>query len=130
MSPSPAASRTSSTGAASSTTRRRSRLLVESLPAILQCAIAPVPDERLGERACCYVVLRPGESVTLEAICDFLLGHGIAKFKLPERLEVVEEMPLTPTRKVIKGRLQAPRLTRRGRDPPHNLPGRCRRSVG
>ena len=81
-------------------------LLVESLPAVLQCAIAPVPDERLGERACCYVVPRPGDSVTLEAICDFLLGHGIAKFKLPERLEVVEEMPLTPTRKVIKGRLR------------------------
>ena len=83
-------------------------LLVESLPAVVQCAIAPVPDERLGERACCYVVLRPAESVTLEAICDFLLGHGIAKFKLPERLEIVEEMPLTPTRKVVKGRLRPP----------------------
>ena len=83
-------------------------LLVESLPAVVQCAIAPVPDERLGERACCYVVPRPGESVTLEAICDFLLGHEIAKFKLPERLAVVEEMPLTPTRKVIKGRLRPP----------------------
>ena len=83
-------------------------LLVESLPAVVQCAIAPVPDERLGERACCYVVLGPAESVTLEAICDFLLGHGIAKFKLPERLEIVEEMPLTPTRKVIKGRLYPP----------------------
>ena len=83
-------------------------LLVESLPAVAQCAITPAPDERLGERACCYVVPRPGGSVTLEAICEFLLGHGIAKFKLPERLEVVEEMPLTPTRKAIKGRLRPP----------------------
>ena len=83
-------------------------LLVERLPGVLQCAIAPIPDERLGERACCYVVPRPGETVTLEAVCDFLLGEGIAKFKLPERLEVVEEMPLTPTRKVIKGRLPRP----------------------
>ena len=83
-------------------------LLVESLPAVVQCAIAPIPDERLGERACCYVVPRPGESITLEAICDFLLGRGIAKFKLPERLEIVDEMPLTPTRKVIKGRLHPP----------------------
>ena len=81
-------------------------LLVESLPPVLQCAIAPVPDERLGERACCYVVLRPGEAITLEAVCDFLLGKGIAKFKLPERLEVLDEMPLTATRKVIKGRLR------------------------
>ena len=83
-------------------------LLVESLPAVVQCAIAPVPDERLGERACCYVVPRPGETVTLEAICDFLRGKGIAKFKLPERLEILEDMPLTPTRKVIKGRLRPP----------------------
>ena len=83
-------------------------LLVESLPAVVQCAIAPVPDERLGERACCYVVPRPGETVTLEAVCDFLLGKGIAKFKLPERLEILDEMPLTPTRKVIKGRLRPP----------------------
>ena len=83
-------------------------LLVERLPGVLQCAIAPIPDERLGERACCYVVPRPGETVTLEAVCDFLLGKGIAKFKLPEHLEVVEEMPLTPTRKVIKDRLRPP----------------------
>ena len=84
-------------------------LLIESLPAVAQCAIAPVADERLGERACCYVVPRPGETVTLEAICDFLLGKGVAKFKLPERLEVLGEMPVTPTRKVIKGRLRPAR---------------------
>ena len=81
-------------------------LLLERLPAVLQCAIAPVPDDRLGERACCYVVLRPGETVTLDEICAFLLGTGLAKFKLPERLEVLNEMPLTATRKVIKGRLR------------------------
>ena len=81
-------------------------LLVESLPAVLQCAIAPVPDDRLGERACCYVVLRPRETVTLDEICDFLLAEGLARFKLPERLEVLDEMPVTPTRKAIKGRLR------------------------
>ena len=81
-------------------------LLVERLPGVLQCAIAPIPDERLGERACCYVVLRPGETVTLDDVCAFLLAEGLAKFKLPERLEILEEMPVTPTRKVIKGRLR------------------------
>ena len=80
-------------------------LLVESLPSVVQCAIAPVADERLGERACCYVVLRPGETITLESICDFLVAREVAKFKLPERLEVLDRMPLTPTRKVIKARL-------------------------
>ena len=83
-------------------------LLVERLPGVLQCAIAPIPDERLGERACCYVVLRPGETVTLDDVCAFLLAEGLAKFKLPERLEILEEMPVTPTRKVIKGRLRPP----------------------
>ena len=83
-------------------------LLVESLPEVLQCAIAPVPDDRLGERAGCYVVLRPGGTVTLDAICDFLLGKGLAKFKLPEHLEILDEMPVTPTRKVIKARLRPP----------------------
>ena len=36
------------------------------------------------------------------------MGHGITKIKLPERLVVIDEMPLTPTRKVIKGRLEIP----------------------
>ena len=81
-------------------------LLIESLPAVQQCAIAPVPDERLGERGCCYLVLRPGETVTLDGICAFLLAKGLAKFKLPERLEVLDEMPLTATRKVIKALLR------------------------
>ena len=81
-------------------------LLVERLPAVVQCAIAPVPDERLGERACCYVVLRPGETLTLDDVCSFLLDQGFAKHKLPERLEVLDELPLTPTRKVMKGRLR------------------------
>ena len=38
---------------------------------------------------------------------DYLTGHDIAKNKLPERLELVDEMPLTPTRKIIKGKLAA-----------------------
>ena len=41
------------------------------------------------------------------AVMRWLTEHGIAKNKLPERLEVIAEMPLTPTRKIIKGRLVA-----------------------
>jgi non-ribosomal peptide synthetase component E (peptide arylation enzyme) len=83
--------------------------LLDSHPKILQSAIVPMPDPVLGERACCFVTLRPGESaLTLEEVSDFLLGRRIAKIKLPERLVIVEEMPLTPTRKVIKGRLKIP----------------------
>ena len=41
----------------------------------------------------------------LEEICALLQSHGVSKNKWPERLEIVEEMPLTPTRKVMKGKL-------------------------
>jgi len=81
-------------------------LLIERMPGVAQCAIAPVSDPRLGERACCYVVPRPGAQITLEAIGSFLLAQGIAKYKLPEQLELRTELPMTATRKVIKGRLK------------------------
>ena len=72
-------------------------------------AIVPMPDAVLGERACCFVQLRPGaEPPTLDALIAYLSDKGIAKIKLPERLVVADELPLTPTRKVIKGRLKIP----------------------
>ena len=74
-------------------------MLIERMPAVMQCAIAPIADERLGERACCYVVLRPETGLSLEEVTGFLLDQGIAKYKLPERLEILSEMPLTATRK-------------------------------
>jgi non-ribosomal peptide synthetase component E (peptide arylation enzyme) len=60
----------------------------------------------LGDRACCYVVLKPGAQLTFDELSTFLLGFGIAKYKLPEKLEIMTEFPLTATRKVIKGRLR------------------------
>lgn len=80
-------------------------VLVDSHPAVMQSAIAPIPDPRLGERACCYAVLRPGGALTLEELCDYLTAQGIARHKLPEKLELLYELPLTATRKVIKSRL-------------------------
>ena len=81
--------------------------LLTSHPKILQAAIVPVPDDVLGERACCFVTLAsPDVETTLEELCDYLLENKIAKNKLPEFLEVVGEMPMTPTRKIIKGRLK------------------------
>ena len=83
--------------------------LLDSHPKILLSAIVPMPDPVLGERACCFVTLRPGATgLTLEEISAFLLERQIAKIKLPERLVIVPEMPLTPTRKIIKGRLKIP----------------------
>jgi cyclohexanecarboxylate-CoA ligase len=84
-------------------------MLLDSHPKILQSAIVPMPDPVLGERACAFVCLRPGAaSFRLDEAVHYLLEKRIAKNKLPEKLVVVSEMPLTPTRKIIKGRLRIP----------------------
>ncbi len=67
-----------------------------------------MPDPILGEKTCAYVILRSGHtSLTLPELTDFLLGHELAKFKLPERLEIVPEFPLSPFGKVSKKDLTA-----------------------
>ncbi|MDA1097841.1 MAG: class I adenylate-forming enzyme family protein [Proteobacteria bacterium] len=81
--------------------------LLDKHPGIAQSAIVPMPDNVLGERACCFAVAIDPD-IDLDGLCQYLLGHGIAKTKLPERLVLVAEMPLTPTRKIIKGRLFLP----------------------
>jgi acyl-CoA synthetase (AMP-forming)/AMP-acid ligase II len=83
--------------------------LLDSHPKILQSAIVPMPDPILGEKACAFVVLKNrGEPVALEELVAYLLEKKIAKNKLPEKLVVIDEMPVTPTRKIIKGRLRIP----------------------
>ncbi len=84
--------------------------LLDSHPAIAQSAIVPLPDEVLGERACCFAVATD-PAIDLNTLCDYLLSHGIAKTKLPEHLVLLDEMPLTPTRKIIKGRLPLPKIS-------------------
>jgi cyclohexanecarboxylate-CoA ligase len=79
--------------------------LLDAHPGVMQAAIVPMPDPVVGEKACGFIVPRPGHAPTLDELCAYLLERGIAKYKLPERLEIVAEMPLTPTRKIIKGRL-------------------------
>ncbi len=73
---------------------------------VAQCAIVPMPDPVLGERACCFVVLKPGtSSLTLDEVRAFLAARDIAKLKWPERVEIIADMPMTPTRKVKKTEL-------------------------
>lgn len=79
--------------------------LIDRHPAVMQCAIAALPDPAMGERACCFAVLKPGATLSLDDIRVFLTQHEIAKTKWPERLEIVDAMPLTPTRKVKKADL-------------------------
>ena len=80
--------------------------LIDEHPKVLQSAIVPMPDEVLGEKACLFIVPREGATVTLAELCEWLHGKGVAKIKWPERLELIAQMPMTPTRKIIKGLLR------------------------
>ena len=74
-------------------------------PAVANVAIAPLPDEVLTERAACFVILKPGASLSFDELKAFLAERKFAKFTWPEHLAVVAEMPMTPTRKVMKADL-------------------------
>jgi len=56
----------------------------------------------MGERACAYVVLRRGASLDFAQLCRFLEQKRIARFKLPERLELIEALPVTAVGKISK----------------------------
>jgi len=81
--------------------------IIDRMPGVARSAIVPYPDAVLGERACVFVQPAPGApAATLEAIMRELDRAGVAKFKWPERLELLQAMPLTPTQKVMRGRLR------------------------
>jgi cyclohexanecarboxylate-CoA ligase len=81
--------------------------IIDRVPGVARSAIVPYPDAQLGERACVFVQPAPGTApATLAAITGALDRAGVAKFKWPERLETIEAMPLTPTQKVMRGRLR------------------------
>ena len=61
-----------------------------------------MPDPVLGERMCACVTLRRGSALTLQELIRFLMSEEIAKHKLPERLEILDEFPLSPFGKVSK----------------------------
>jgi 2,3-dihydroxybenzoate-AMP ligase len=81
--------------------------LILAHPAVLNVACVPYPDPVLGERMCACVVLRPGRSLSLADLVTFLLEFDIAKFKLPERLELLDTLPLSGFGKVSKKELAA-----------------------
>jgi non-ribosomal peptide synthetase component E (peptide arylation enzyme) len=63
-------------------------------PKVTNVAVVPMPDPKMGERACAFVTLKEGEKLTFEDMIDFLKTKKIAPFKLPERLEVLGALPL------------------------------------
>jgi len=75
-------------------------------PAVQDVAAVGMPDENLGERTCVYVVPKPGQTVTLESLTAYMRDQGVATYKLPERLEVVEAIPRNPVGKILKKELR------------------------
>lgn len=75
-------------------------------PAVADVAVIGVPDDRLGERACAVITVE-GQAPTLSDLTEYLENAGMAKQFWPERLEIVQEMPRTPSGKIQKFKLRA-----------------------
>jgi 2,3-dihydroxybenzoate-AMP ligase len=71
-------------------------------PAVQNVACVPMPDDNMGEKMCAYVILRAGQTLEFKELIAFLLTKEIAKFKLPERLEKLNDFPVSTFGKVSK----------------------------
>jgi len=76
--------------------------LILTHPAVQNVACVPMPDPVLGERMCACVILRHKKTLTLVELVAYLMKQEIAKHKLPERLEILDDFPLSPLGKVSK----------------------------
>jgi 2,3-dihydroxybenzoate-AMP ligase len=76
--------------------------LILSHPAVHNVACIPMPDLILGERMCACVTLRAGARLDFAELVAFLAAKGIAKHKLPERLEIFDELPVSTFGKIAK----------------------------
>ena len=74
-------------------------------PKVGEAAVVPMPDPQMGERACAFVTLGQGEVFTFDEMVDYLKSKKIAMFKIPERLEVIDTMPLAGGTKIDKKEL-------------------------
>ena len=77
-------------------------------PAILDAALVRMSDHELGERACAFVVLHPGRALDFAEMVAFMKSQEVAIYKIPERLEIVTQFPMTAAgNKVDKRALEA-----------------------
>lgn len=75
-------------------------------PKIHNVAIIGIPDERMGEKAMALVIPNEGEEFTFDEMIEFLSQQNIAKYKYPEKLQIVDELPRTPSGKIQKFKLR------------------------
>lgn len=76
---------------------------VSQHPAVADAKLVAMPDAFYGEKGCIFIIPRPGmKAPDVKELGQFLTGRGLAKYKCPERVEVVQEFPLTRVGKVDK----------------------------
>jgi cyclohexanecarboxylate-CoA ligase len=75
-------------------------------PSVAAVAVVGFPDARLGERGCAFIVPRPGTTIDLPSVQDYLRDARMAKQFWPERIETVAELPRTASGKIQKFRLK------------------------
>jgi salicylate---[aryl-carrier protein] ligase len=81
---------------------------VSTHPAVADAKLVPMPDEFYGEKGCVFLMLRPNQPApSVKELAAFLVGKGLAKFKCPERIEIINEFPTTRVGKVDKPALRA-----------------------
>jgi 2,3-dihydroxybenzoate-AMP ligase len=76
--------------------------LILTHPCVQNVACVPIPDPDLGERMCACLILKPGRNLALAELVEFLKDKEIAKFKLPERLYLCDDFPVSAFGKVSK----------------------------
>ena len=97
-------------------TPREIEELLAAFPEVERAAVIGLPDERLGERTCACVVLRPGATLDVETMGERLEEVGLARYKRPERLEVLDSLPATASGKIQKHELIRTLTSRDGTD--------------
>jgi 2,3-dihydroxybenzoate-AMP ligase len=80
--------------------------LILAHPKVKSAVLVGMPDPVFGEKACACVVTLPGETLAFADLIAFLRERQIASFKLPERLEIFGELPVSPVGKILKRELR------------------------
>ncbi|HET6538797.1 MAG TPA: class I adenylate-forming enzyme family protein [Sphingopyxis sp.] len=80
--------------------------LIRQHPSVCRVVVVGYPDKIYGERACAVTELHENQSFDMQELKDYLLGYGLSKEKLPERLELRAELPLSPDGKILKGAIR------------------------
>jgi non-ribosomal peptide synthetase component E (peptide arylation enzyme) len=80
--------------------------MISEHPKVSQTVVVGMPDARLGEKICAYIQPLRGEELSFEDLISYLKEKGASKMLLPERIELLEELPMTPMQKVDKKALR------------------------